>query len=137
MAWNQRVIRNDIGASFPASAQSEVLRFWLPFTETDGPYSTPSNMVANQCNSMEFSSSSGGCCTCTSPSNRRYGNAGFVDESGDSQDIGLWLPHPNIGNTYSVAFLHQTGGPEYFLGAAVCVAFIFLSASNIFLTRYL
>jgi hypothetical protein len=103
------VLRNDLGIVFPATAQNETLRFWLPFTETDGPFSNGHD-VLNQCVSMSFGGD-GGCCTCTNLGNGRYGNAGVVDMSSDFQDVGMWLPHvPRIGQ-FSVAIIFQAPGP--------------------------
>jgi hypothetical protein len=115
MAWNQRVLRNEPGIVFPASAQTEILRFWLPFTETDGPFSNGHD-VLNQCFSSTFGGS-GGCCDCDDLGSGRYGNTGFVDESADSQDVGIWLPHTNINQAdVSMAFVHQAPSGTYLTG---------------------
>jgi hypothetical protein len=114
MVWNQRVLQNDVGIVFPASAQTETLRFWLPFTETDGPYSIGHD-VLNQCNSMSFGGV-GGCCTCSNLNNVRYGNAGVVDTSSNAQDVGMWLPHLLRPGGFSMAFVHQAPGDAYLLG---------------------
>ena len=117
MAWNQRVLRNEAAVSIPGTALTEVLRFWLPFTELDGPYTT--NTVLIQCGSFRYGTDSGGCCSCTSIDRRRYGNAGFVDESGDANDIGIWLPHTNTFLEFNLAFMQQAPGPEYQAGSVV------------------
>jgi hypothetical protein len=114
MVWNQRVLHNDVGIVFPASAQTETLRFWLPFTETDGPYSNGHD-VLNQCNGMSFGGV-GGCCTCSNLNNVRYGNAGVVDTSSNAQDVGMWLPHLLRPGGFSMAFVHQAPGDAYLLG---------------------
>jgi hypothetical protein len=142
MAWNQRVLRNDLGIAFPSTAQTDILRFWLPFTEPDGPYAAGHD-VLTQCNSGTFGGT-GGCCSCTDLDAGRYGNAGLVDETADAADVGIWLVFLfRASSGRPPAFVHQAPPGAYNTGGSrvsdlfgFCILFLVLVCLDLCFVRF-
>ena len=99
---NRRVFTDTTGIVW--NTPKETVQFWLPFSSAVGT-SLP---VFTACGAY---STGPDACGASSASSRRYGNAGIIGSSTDSNDpAGGWAPHMNAAGVFDIIVVHQAGG---------------------------
>ena len=115
-AWllsNRRVLADASGVSWHTPV--EQVRFWLPF------HVGMSGGIYTACGGHDFAASG---CQVSNASARRYGNAGVIGASADSNDpLISWGPHTNATGGYDIAFVHQGSATYGSTGAQMALLY--------------
>lgn len=94
---NRVTLRDDTGITWDTN---DTILFWLPF------YQGMQGKVLTACGGFSYDTS--GCSAFPPSTDRRFGNAGIIGISGDTNDPAIsWLPHTN---NIDLAFVHQDSG---------------------------